>query len=168
MPGVLEGRRLCGDFRWGTSARRTVTLPAMLRCYTQFSALAILLLVAACSTPPRSDAPLLAPAPAQKSAPRPAAPETKLKAGEYEVWVDSDPAGGIVVVNGVPVGRAPQRVVLAGSARGFFRDDVSIKMRFVATDTDHTSQTVEEQLTPLDRIPARLHFTAAGVTRVLR
>jgi len=111
---------------------------------------------------------LRAPAPAQKSAPRPAESETKLKAGEYAVWVDSDPAGGIVVVNGVPVGKAPQRVVVPGSPRGFFRDDVSIKMRFVATDTNHTSQTVEEQLTPLDKIPARIHFTPVGATRVMR
>jgi hypothetical protein len=140
----------------------------MLRCYTRFSALALLLLVAACSTPPRSDAPLHAPAPAQKSAPLPAETDAKLKDGEYAVWMDSDPAGGIVVVNGLPVGRAPQRIVVNGSSRGFFRDDVSIKMRFVATDTNHTSQTVEEQLTPLDKIPARIHFTPAGATRVMR
>jgi hypothetical protein len=111
---------------------------------------------------------LHAPAPAQKSAPRAAEPEQKLNAGEYAVWVDSDPDGGIVVVNGVPVGRAPQRVVILGSSRGFFRDGVSIKMRFVATDTSHTSQTVEEQLTPLDKIPARIRFTPVGATRVMR
>jgi hypothetical protein len=111
---------------------------------------------------------LRAPAPAQKSAPHSAESEPKLKAGEYAVWVDSDPDGGIVVVNGVPVGRAPQRVILQGSSRGFFRADVSIKMRFVATDTNHTSQTIEEQLSPLDRIPARIHFTPVGATRVLR
>lgn len=140
----------------------------MLHFCPRYFALAVFLFVAACTTPPRSGAPLRAPAPAQKSAPRPAEPGTKLKAGEYEVWVDSDPAGGTVVVNGVPVGRAPQRVVLAGSSRGFLRDDVSIKVRFVATDTNHTSQTVEEQLTPLDKIPAGLHFTVSGVTRVLR
>jgi len=82
--------------------------------------------------------------------------------------VDSDPVGGIVVVNGVPVGRTPQRVVLNGTARGFCRDDVSIKVRFVATDTDHTSQTVEQLLTPLDKIPATVHFTSAGASRVAR
>jgi hypothetical protein len=41
-------------------------------------------------------------------------------------------------------------------------------MRFVATDTSHTSQTVEEQLTPLDKIPARIRFTPVGATRVMR
>lgn len=82
--------------------------------------------------------------------------------------IESDPAGGIVVVGGVPLGRAPQRVVLPGTARGFFRDQVSIKVRFVATDTEHTSQTIEEVLTPLDKIPARVRFTVTGAIRVAR
>ena len=76
--------------------------------------------------------------------------------------------GGIVVVDGVPVGRAPQHVVVPGTARGFFRDQVSIKVRFVAADSDHTSQTIEEELTPLDKIPASIRFTAAGAMRVAR
>ena len=73
-----------------------------------------------------------------------------------------------MVVNGLPVGRTPQRVVLNGTSRGFFRDTVSLKVRFVAADTDHTSQTVEELLTPLDKIPAGIHFTLSGATRVAR
>ena len=72
------------------------------------------------------------------------------------------------MVNGVPVGRTPQRVVLSGTARGFSRDAVSIKVRFVATDTNHTSQTIEEQVTLLDKIPASIHFTPVGATRVAR
>lgn len=82
--------------------------------------------------------------------------------------IESEPKGGIVVVNGVPVGRTPQRVVLSGTARGFLRDAVSIKVRFVAADTDHVSQTIEEQLTPLDKIPASIHFTPTGTSRVAR
>jgi len=82
--------------------------------------------------------------------------------------IDSEPAGGIVVVNGVPIGRTPQRVVLPGTSHGFFQDAVSLKVRFVATDTDHTSQTIEELLTPLDKIPAGIHFTTTGATRVAR
>lgn len=148
----------------------------MLRCCSRFSLLCVLLLAAACSTAHRGDAPLRAPAPV-KSAPPPvpaAAPAeatgavSKLAVGEYAVLVDSYPVGGIVVVNGVPVGRTPQRVVLSGTARGFCRDEVSLKVRFVATDTDHTSQTVEEILTPLDKIPASVHFTHAGASRVAR
>ena len=91
-----------------------------------------------------------------------------LRAGEFAVWIDSEPAGGIVVVDGKPVGRTPQRVVLSGTSRAFVRGQVSIKVRFVATDSDHTSQTVEEVLTPLDKIPARVRFTTQGVMRVAR
>lgn len=91
-----------------------------------------------------------------------------LKAGEFAVWVDSDPEGGIVVVDGKPLGRTPQRIVLTGTARGFCHEDISIKVRFVASDSDHTSQTVEEILTPLDKIPARVRFTTQGTTRVAR
>lgn len=92
----------------------------------------------------------------------------ELKAGEFAVWIESEPEGGLVVVDGKPLGRTPQRVVLNGTARGFCREDVSIKVRFVATDSDHISQTVEEVLTPLDKIPERVRFTAQGVTRVAR
>jgi hypothetical protein len=84
------------------------------------------------------------------------------------VLIESDPVGGTVVVGGVPIGRTPQRVVLPGTTRGFFRDQVSIKVRFVATDTDHTSQTVEELMTPLDKIPAKVRFTTTGAVRVAR
>lgn len=144
----------------------------MLRRCSRVSLFCVLLLTAACSTARRSDRPLRAPAPV-KSAPPPA-PATaaeaapKLGVGEFAVLVDSDPVGGIVVLNGVPVGRTPQRIVLSGTARGFCREDVSIKVRFVAADTDHTSQTVEELLTPLDKIPANVHFTLAGAARVAR
>jgi len=142
----------------------------MLRRCSLLSLSCLLLLWAACSTPRRGDAPLRTPAPAQKSAPAPVEPGTKSKLapGDYAVLIDSEPAGGIVVVNGVPVGRTPQRVVLSGTARGFSRDAVSIKVRFVATDTNHTSQTIEEQVTLLDKIPASIHFTPVGSTRVAR
>ena len=98
----------------------------------------------------------------------PPEPMPKLKSGEYAVWIDSEPEGGIVVVDGKPVGRTPQRVVLNGTARGFCHEDISIKVRFVAADSDHTSQTVEEILTPLDKIPARVRFTTQGAMRVAR
>lgn len=129
------------------------------------------LLLAACSTAPKSGQPLRAPHPASQPEKNVLySPETApaLKAGEYAVWVDSEPKGGIVVVDGTPVGRTPQRIVLSGTARGFFNANVSIKVRFVATDSEHTSQTVEELLTPLDKIPARVRFTSQGATRVAR
>jgi hypothetical protein len=99
---------------------------------------------------------------------QPSHAETKLPEGEYSVLIDSEPAGGIVVVNGIPVGKTPQRVVLPGTSRGFFRDQVSLKVRFVAADTDHTSRTVEELMTPLDKIPATVRFTPGGVNRITR
>lgn len=82
--------------------------------------------------------------------------------------VESVPKGATVVVNGIPVGKAPQRVVLPGTQRGFFRDQVSLKVRFIAADTEQTSKTVEELLTPLDKIPAIVRFTTSGSTRVPR
>lgn len=140
----------------------------MLRCYPRLFIFPALLL-AACSTAPHGGERLKAPAPpAQKSTTAPSESAPKLPAGEYSVLIESEPTGGIVVVAGVPIGRTPQRVILPGTPRGFFRDQVSIKVRFVATDTDHTSQTVEEVLTPLDKIPASVRFTITGATRVAR
>ena len=82
--------------------------------------------------------------------------------------VESEPVGAIVVIDGVPVGRTPRRVVLVGTSHGFCRDQVSIKVRFVAADSDHTSQTIEELLTPLDKVPACVRFTSSGATRVVK
>lgn len=127
-----------------------------------------LLLLAACSTTPRSS-PLKAPSPpAQKSTTAPSEAASKLPVGEYSVLIESDPTGAIVVVAGVPIGRTPQRIVLPGTVRGFSRNQVSIKVRFVATETDQTSQTVEEVLTPLDKIPVSMRFTTYGTIRVAR
>ncbi|HEU5079925.1 MAG TPA: hypothetical protein VFT72_11990 [Opitutaceae bacterium] len=114
----------------------------------------------------KTDEPQNAPAPISA-----ASAEVKLGGlppGEFAILVESLPAGGTVVVNGIPVGRAPQRIVLPGSSHGFFRDDVSLKVRFIAQDATRTSQTVEELLTPLDRIPAIVRFTPSGATRVAR
>jgi hypothetical protein len=43
-----------------------------------------------------------------------------------------------------------------------------MRVRFVAADTDHVSQTVEEVFTPLDKIPAKVRFTLSRATRVAR
>lgn len=95
-------------------------------------------------------------------------PKSTLPAGEYAILVESVPDGATVVVNGIPVGKAPQRILLPGTQRGFFRDQVSLKVRFIGSDADHPSQTVEELLTPLDRIPAGVRFTPSGATRLPR
>lgn len=91
-----------------------------------------------------------------------------LPADEYSVLVESVPDGATVVVNGIPVGKAPRRILLPGTSRGFFRDPNSLKVRFIGTDAAHPSQTVEELLTPLDRIPTAIRFTPTGATRIAR
>ena len=153
----------------GEHLRCERSLISMVRFFIPLSVFCLALFMAACSAGRRGEVPLHAPAPAHKTPPSPlvSAPP-KLSAGEYAVAIDSEPTGGMVVVNGVPVGRAPQRVVLAGSARGFSLNEVSIKVRFVAADTDHVSQTIEALLTPLDKIPASIRFTPTGATRVVR
>ncbi|HEY0944028.1 MAG TPA: PEGA domain-containing protein [Opitutaceae bacterium] len=88
--------------------------------------------------------------------------------GQYAILVESQPSGATVVVDGIPVGRAPHRVLVAGTSLGYFQGAMSIKVRFVATDANGISQTVEEALTPRDRIPAALVFTPAGAQRRLR
>ncbi len=128
------------------------------------SSLIILLALPGCSSSNRNQRPAGA-HPPSGGADRPV---PALANGEFALWVESEPSGGIVVVNGKPVGRTPQCIVLLGNARAFCREEVSIKVRFVAADTDHTSQTVEEVLTPLDRIPARVRFSPKGVSRVVR
>ncbi len=94
--------------------------------------------------------------------------EAPLAEGEYRLAIESTPSDAMVVVNGIPVGKTPRTIELSGTPRGFFHDQVSVKVRFLATDATHPSQTVEELLTPLDRIPATVKFTPAGTTRVAR
>ena len=138
-----------------------------------FTSIAFLGLVGcATKTPPsgRREAPV---PPPSTPAPEPTAPSTPpkktgLPADEYSVLVESVPDGATVVVNGIPVGKAPRRILLPGTPRGFFRDQNSLKVRFIGTDAAHPSQTVEELLTPLDRIPSAVRFTPSGATRVAR
>jgi len=52
--------------------------------------------------------------------------------------------------------------------QGFCSGYVTILARFVAEDSDHVSQTIEAALTPLDKPPASLSFTPAGVRRQIR
>lgn len=145
--------------------------------FLPFSTLVVILGLAGCATQPTAVAPKKNPpaATTETSHPpvQPASPSTKenkdgLPPGEYAILVESVPDGATVVVNGIPVGKAPQRILLPGTQRGFFRDQVSLKVRFIAVDAAHPSQTVEELLTPLDRIPAGVRFTPAGASRLAR
>jgi hypothetical protein len=91
-----------------------------------------------------------------------------LQPGEYALLVTSDQPGATVVVNGKPSGKTPCSVIVQANARGFLRDRVSIKVRFIASDEGELSQTVEDVLTTLDRVPTEIRFTPAGSTRVVR
>ena len=91
-----------------------------------------------------------------------------LKEGEYALMVESEPAGATVVVNGKPCGKTPCRVVVQANGRGFLREQVSIKVRFIAANEGQSSQTVEEVLTTLDKVPTEIRFTTVGATRMVR
>lgn len=81
------------------------------------------------------------------------------------LWVDSEPAGMMVVVDGVPVGRTPRRVELEVTPQGFARHPATIRVRFVAESAQQTSVTTELVLTPRDRVPAQVQFTRERVLR---
>jgi hypothetical protein len=134
-------------------------------------AILIAVMAAGCSTASRSSS--AGPSQPSLSAPKspasgPTTAANNLPAGEYPVRVESEPSGAMVVVNGIPIGKTPQRVILPGTPRGFCREQVSLKVRFIAPEAGQSSQTVEELLTPLDKIPAAVSFTPAGTTRVAR
>jgi len=106
------------------------------------------------------------PSPAPVPQPPPAAqPAELVPDGEVSVLVESEPHGATIVVNGVPVGKAPQRVLLPITPQGFVRDTVSIKARFVAESISQQSSTIAFELTPLDRMPSGLVFTPEKVVR---
>lgn len=90
----------------------------------------------------------------------PSEPPSEL--GMFAIQIESLPSGAMIVINGVPSGRTPKRILLAGTSQGFARERISIKVRFLAIQPSEESVTVEDQLTPLDRIPAGLIFTPKG------
>jgi len=126
------------------------------------------LLAVGCATMRQRETPLKAPVPPAQQATVSAAAMTRPTSTQLEVLVESEPVGGIVVLNGVPIGHAPQRVKVTGTSHGFCREEISLKVRFLAADTDHVSQTIEAVFTPLDKIPASVHFTPTGAVRVGR
>jgi len=85
--------------------------------------------------------------------------------GEASVLVESEPHGATIVVNGIPLGKSPRRIMLPITPQGFVRETVSIKARFVAETSSQQSSTIEFELTPLDRMPSGLVFTPEKVVR---
>lgn len=82
--------------------------------------------------------------------------------------VESDPTGATIVVDGRPVGKAPLELCLQATARGFFREYVEIRARFIATNESEESQTAIEEFSPREKVPSVLHFTPAGSQRTIR
>jgi hypothetical protein len=85
--------------------------------------------------------------------------------GEFVIAIDSDPSGATIVVNGIPIGKAPLQLKVKTTLQGFFRDYLTVKARFLATNEAETSITVEEDCTPRDKIPREIIFTPLGAQR---
>lgn len=97
----------------------------------------------------------------------PVTPEAPVRS-KLSIRVESIPAGAMIVVDGKPVGRAPLDVSFEPGNNGFFKDPVTIRARFVATDAGGESFSVDERFGPLERIPLALVFSKDGAQRVIR
>jgi hypothetical protein len=109
---------------------------------------------------PAATAPSVAPPPA--AVPTPALPKDELV-----LAIDSEPSGATIVVNGIPIGKAPLQLKVKITLQGFFRDYLTVKARFLATSEDETSITVEDDCTPREKIPVKIIFTPQGAHRQL-
>jgi hypothetical protein len=143
-----------------------------------------ILLLSGCVTAPKSvpkPPPNLSPQAAPAAAPenKPPAPVPKppavaspppavvpaLPKDEFIMAIDSEPSGAIIVVNGIPIGKAPLQLKVKTTLQGFFRDYLTVKARFLATSSEETSITVEDDCTPRDKIPGKITFTPQGPRR---
>ncbi len=84
------------------------------------------------------------------------------------IGITSEPAGARIIVNGQPVGRTPLQVTLRVTPQGFCSDYTTIKARFVAENAAQVSQTVEAEITPREKVPARIFFTVQGAQRIMK
>ncbi|MDE3084198.1 MAG: PEGA domain-containing protein [Verrucomicrobiota bacterium] len=115
-------------------------------------------------------APEIKPQPSARPSERPAAQpsagsEEAQARDEFAILIQSNPDGAMIVLNGTPVGKAPMRLLVHGTLQGFFRDYLTLKARFVATREAETSYTIEEECTPLQKIPGGILFTPHGAQR---
>jgi hypothetical protein len=113
-----------------------------------------------------------APAPKPAAAPSAASPPAAvltpvLPKDEFAMAIDSEPSGATIVVNGIPIGKAPLQLKVKTTLQGFFRDYLTVKARFLATNSDETSITVEDDCTPREKIPGKIMFTPQGAQRQL-
>jgi hypothetical protein len=107
------------------------------------------------------------PPPVPTSVVSPPASTPALPKDEFVMAIDSDPSGAIIVVNGIPIGKAPLQLKVKTTLQGFFRDYLTIKARFLATSAEETSLTVEDDCTPREKIPGKIIFTPQGAQRQL-
>ena len=103
--------------------------------------------------------------PAPAVLPAPVAPETRPADGDLRVLIESQPSGATVVINGRTAGRTPYTMTVAGTGRGFFREEQAVRVRFIATQASEVSATVEEVFAPTDRVPVRVVFTPERARR---
>jgi hypothetical protein len=94
------------------------------------------------------------------------APDSEASVAAGGLLIESTPTGATVVVDGLPVGRTPYRLAVEETSRGFFRAEVTVRVRFVATSAGESSATVAETFDPTDRVPRRVIFTPEGARRV--
>jgi PEGA domain len=128
-----------------------------------------LLFMAGCQSKPAVHpplAPVAIPAVVPPVAPTPALPP--VPPGEAMIEITSEPAGARIIVNDLPVGRAPLRLTFQVTPQGFSVDYVTIKARFVAENVSQVSQTVETEFTPLEKVPAAILFSLQGAQRRMR
>ena len=134
------------------------------------------------SPPPAEPAPEPQPV-AVKPAPKPAKPPevTKVPPADaiptqpvphvpdhLKIRIESNPIGAMIVVDGKPLGRTPVELVVDSANNGFFKEPMTIRARFVASDAASESISVDERLGPLERVPLALVFSREGVQRVIR
>ncbi len=104
----------------------------------------------------------------RKQAPKATEPTPGADASRKQVMtILSEPIGLTVVVNGVPVGKTPYELEVETTAKGFFAKEIAIKVRFLATQPGQLSRTIEEVLSPLDKMPSSLMFSPEGVGRAV-
>ncbi len=85
---------------------------------------------------------------------------------QAEVRIVTTQGEGTVVVNRMPMGLAPQTVLLPVTPQGFLAEPVVIAVRFIARDVTEASMTVDLVLETTDRPPPRLEFSRDGARRV--
>ena len=100
--------------------------------------------------------------------PAPSVAPTAEAGGALELLVESAPSGAIIVLDGVPVGRAPLHLQIAATPLGFFPDYREIRARFVASDEEQVTRSSIEEFTPREKVPAVVRFSPAGAQRTLR